>query len=133
MFDNTNTTTVVNNDNKTTTSNKMKKAEPIIVHEINNDTMLAEAKMESNHTLGAHIVEENEGWFYGWADKYDVWNNYFHISTNKNGPSSSHMFTRNNSIFKLNKTKHNAKSKTKIVSKVHTSITSDFYIGKRQK
>ena len=40
----------------------MKKAVPIIVHENNNCAMnLAEAGMKSNHTLGAHIVEENEG------------------------------------------------------------------------
>ena len=62
VIDDKNTTTVVNNDNKTTTSNKTKKAEPIIVHENNNGAMkLAEAGMESNHTLGAHIVEKNEG------------------------------------------------------------------------
>ena len=73
MFDNTNTTTIVDNDNKMTTSNKTKKAEPIIIHENNNGAMkLAETGMESNHTLGAHIVEEHEGWFYGLADKYDV-------------------------------------------------------------
>ena len=59
MVDNTNTTNVVDNDNKTTTSNKTKKAEPIILHENNNGAMkLAEAGMESNHTLGARIVEK---------------------------------------------------------------------------
>ena len=134
MFDNTNTATVVDNNIKTTTSNKAKKVKPIVVHENNNDAMnLAEAGMESNNTLGAHIVEEMEEWFYGWADKYDVWNNYSHISTNENEPSSSHTFTGNNSIFKLTKTKHNGKSKTRIVSEVPTSIKSNFYIGKRQK
>ena len=69
--------------------------------------------MESNHSLGAHIVEEREGWFYKWADKYDMWNNYSHTSTNENEPSSSYTFTGNNSIFKLNKTKHIKKSKNK--------------------
>ena len=111
MFDNTNTATVVNNNNKTTTSNKVKKAEPIVVHENNNGAMkLAEAGMESNNTLGAHIVEEKEGWFYRWTDKYDMWNDDSHTSTNENEPSSSHTFTGNNSIFKLTKTKHNGKS-----------------------
>ena len=100
----------------------------------NNGAMkLAEAGMESNHTLGAHILEENKELFYGWADKYDVCNNYSHVSTNENDPSSSHTFTGNNSILKLNKTKHNRKSKTRSVSEVPTSIKSDFYIGKRQK
>ena len=134
MFDNTNTATVVDNNNKTTTSNKTKKAESVIVHENNNGAMkLAEAGMESNHTLGAHIVEENEGWFYGRADEYDVWNNYSHTSTNENEPSSSHTFMGNNSIFKLTKTKHKRKSKTRIVSEVPTSIKLDFYIGEGKK
>ena len=134
MFDNMNTTTGVNNNDKTTTSNKAKKAKHIIVHENNNSAMnLAETRMESNNTLGAHIVEEKEGWFYGWADKYDVWNDYFHTSTDENEPGSSHTFTGNNSIFKLTKTKRNGKSKTRVVSEVPTSIKSDFYIGKRQK
>ena len=85
MFDNTNTTTTVKNNDRTTTSSKSKKAEPVVVHENNNGAMkLAETGMESNNTLGAHIVEEKEGWFYGWADKYDVWNNYSHTSTNEN-------------------------------------------------
>ena len=94
---------------------------------------LAEAGKESNYTLGAHIVKEKEGWFYGWADKYDVWNNYSHTSKNENDPSNSHTFTENNSIFELTKTKHNWKSKTRIVSEVPTSIKSDFYMGERQK
>ena len=62
VFDNTNTTTVVDNDNKTTTGNKIKKDKPIIVHKNNNGAMkLAEGGMDSNHTLGVYIVEENEG------------------------------------------------------------------------
>ena len=77
MFDNTNTATVVDNNNKTTTSNKAKKAEPIVVHENNNGAMkLAETGIRSNNTIGAHILEEKEGWFYEWADKYDVWTDY---------------------------------------------------------
>ena len=74
-----------------------------------------------------------EGWFYGWADKYDVWNDHSYIPKNENEPGSSHTFTGNNSTFKLTKTKHNGKSKTRTVSEVPTSIKSDFYIGKRQK
>ena len=83
---------------------------------------LAETGMRSNNTIGAHIVEEKEGWFYEWADKYDVWNDYSNTSTNKNEPSSSHTFTGNNRIFKLTKTKHNRKSKTRIISEEPTSI-----------
>ena len=134
MFDNMNTATVVNTNNKTTTSNEASKAKPIVVHENNNSAMkLAEAGMEPNNTLGAHIMEEKEGWFYWWADKYNVWNNYSHTSNNENEPGSSHTFTGNNSVFKLTKTKHNGKTKTRIVSEVSTSIKSDFYIGERQK
>ena len=68
-----------------------------------------------------------------WADKYDVWNDYSQTSTNENEPGSSHTFKGNNSVFKLTKTKHNGKSKTRIMSEVPTSIKSDFYIGERQK
>ena len=95
MFDNTNTATVVKNNDKTNTSSKLKKAKPVVVHENNNGSMkLAEAGMESNNTLGAHIMEEKEGWFYGQADKYDVWNDYSHTSTNEKEPSSSHTSTK---------------------------------------
>ena len=113
---------------------KSGKDEPVIVHENNNGAMkLAETGMKSNNTLGAHIVEEKEGWFYGWADKYDVWNDYSHTSMNENEPSSLHTFTGKNSTFKLTKTKHNGKLKSRIVREVPTSIKSDFYIGKCQK
>ena len=67
--------------------------------------------MEFINTLGAHIVEEKEGWFYGWADKYDVWNDYSHTPTDGNEPGSSHTFTGNNSTFRLTKTKHNGSQK----------------------
>ena len=57
MFDNTNTATVVDTNDKTNTSNESLKVKPIVVHENNNGAMkLAEAKMESNNTLGAHIM-----------------------------------------------------------------------------
>ena len=59
---------------------------------------LADTGLESNNTLGANIVKEKEGWFYGWADKYDVWNNYSYTPTKENEPRSSHMFTDDNSI-----------------------------------
>ena len=59
---------------KTTVVSKLGKAKPFVVHENNNDTMkLADTGLKSNNTLSAHIVEEKEGWFYKWANKYDVW------------------------------------------------------------
>ena len=104
MVGNTNTVTVVKNNNKTTTVSKSGKAKPIAVHENKIGAMkLADTGLKSNNTLGAHIVEEKEGWFYGTADKYDVWNNHSNTSTNENEPSSSHTFTGINSIFKLTK------------------------------
>ena len=78
-------------------------------------------------------MEEKEGWFYGWADTYDEWNNYYHTPTEENEPGSLHTFTGDNSIFKLTKTKHNGKSKIRLVSEVSTFVKSDFYIGERQK
>ena len=78
-------------------------------------------------------MEEKEGWFYGWADTYDEWNNYYHTPTEENEPGSSHTFTGDDSIFKLTKTKHNGRLKTRLVSEVATSIKPDFYIGERQK
>ena len=64
MVDNTNTTTVVENNNKMTTNSKLKKVEPVVVHENNHGAMkLAEIGMKSNNTLGAHIVEEKKGGF----------------------------------------------------------------------
>ena len=56
-------------------------------------------------------------------------NNYSHTSKDENDPSSSHTFTGNNSNFKLTKTKHNGKSKTRVISEIPTSIKPDFYIG----
>ena len=135
IFDNTNAATVVDTNNKSTTSNKASKAKPIVVHENNNGAIkLAEAGTESNNTLGAHpYYGTKKWWFYGWADKYAVWNDYSHTSMNENEPGSSHTFTGNNSVFKLTKTKHNGKSKRRIVSEVPTSVKSEFYISKRQK
>ena len=125
--------TVVEDKNETTAVSNLEKAKPVFAHENNNCAMqLADTRLESNNTLGAHTVEEKEGWFYKWADKYDVWNDYSYTPTKDNEPGSSHTFTGDSSIFKLTKTKHNGKSKTRIVSKVPTSIKSNFYICKRQ-
>ena len=44
----------------------------------------------------------------------------------------SHIFTGDTDDFDLTKTKHNGKSKTRIVSEVSTSNKSDFYINKHQ-
>ena len=130
---NTDTPTVVKDNNKKTAANKLGKAKPVIVHVNNNSNMkLANTGLKSSNTLGAHIVEEKEEWFYGWADKYDVWNDYSYSPTEENEAGSSHTFTGDNSILKLTKTKHNGKLKTRVVSEVSTSIKSDFYIGERK-
>ena len=125
--------TVVEDNNKTTAVSKFGKAKPVVVHENNNGAMKpADTGLKSNNTLGAHIVEEKEVWFYKWANKYDVWNDYSYTPTKDNKPGNSHMFTGDNSVFKLTKTKHNRRSKTRLVSEVPTSVKSDFYISKRQ-
>ena len=78
-------------------------------------------------------MEEEEGSFYQWADKYDLLDNNSYISMKRNGMGGSHTFDADNSVFNLSKTKHNRKSKTRIVSKVSSSHSkSDFYIGERQ-
>ena len=97
------------------------------------NTNLTNNGLKFNNILGAHIVEEKEGWCYGWADTNDEWNHYYHTPTEENKPGSSHTFTGDDSIFKLTKTKHNGKSKTRLVSQIPTSVESDFYIGERQK
>ena len=133
MVGNTNIPTVVESSNKATAASKFGKAKPVAVHENNHDNIkLAEAELKSNNILGAHIVEEKEGWFYGWADTYDEWNNYYYTPTEENKPGNSHTFTGDNSIFKLTKTKHNGRLKTRLVSEVPTSVKSNFYISERQ-
>ena len=125
--------TVVKDNNKTTTASKLKKAKPVVVHENNNGTMkLANTRLKSNNTLSAHMAEEKEGWFYEWADKYDVGNDFSYTPAKENDPGSSHTFTGDNSIFKLTKTKHNRRLKSRLVSEVPTSVKSGFYIGKHQ-
>ena len=125
--------TLAKRNNETTTVSKLGKAKPVVVHENNNGAMkLADTGLKSNNTLGAHVVEEKEEQLYKWADNYDMWNDYFYIPTKENEPESSHMFTGDKSIFKLTKTKHNGKLKTRILSEAPTSIKSNFYIGERQ-
>ena len=125
--------TVVKDNNETTTVSKLGKAKPVVGYENNNGNMkLAHTGLKSNNTFDAYIVEEKEGWFYKWADKYNMWNDYSYTPTKENEPGSSYTFTGDNSIFKLTKIKHNGRSKTRIMSEVPTSIKSDFYIGKHQ-
>ena len=125
--------TVVKDTNKTTSVSKLGKSKPVMVHEKNNGTMkITDTRLKSNNTLGGHIVEEKEEWFYERADKYDVWNNYSYIPTKENEPGNSHTFMNYNSILKLTKTKHNGRSKTRIVSEVSTSNNSNFYIDECQ-
>ena len=74
----------------------------LIVYKNNNVAMkLADTGSKSNNTLGVHVVEEKEGWFYKWADNYDVWDDYCYTHMKKNELGSSHTFTGDNSIFKL--------------------------------
>ena len=61
----TDTPTVVKDNNEMTVASKLGKAKPVVVHENNGNTKLADTVLKSNNTLGAHIVEEKEGWFYG--------------------------------------------------------------------
>ena len=85
--------TVVKDNKETTAVSKLGKAKPIFVHKNNNGAMkLADTGLNSNNTLGAHIMEEKNGWFYEWADKYDVWNDYSYTLTKENelGSSNTH-------------------------------------------
>ena len=134
MVGNTNDPTVMEGINKATAASKLGKGKSILVHENNHsNTKLTNIELESNNILGAQILEEKEGWFNEWADTYDEWSNYYYTPREENESRSSHMFTGDDSILKLTKTKHNGKPKTRLVNEVHTSIKSDFYIGKRQK
>ena len=134
MVGNTNVPAMVKSSNKLTAKSTLGKAKPVVVHKNNHgNTKLANTKLKSKNILGAHIVEEKEGWFYRWADTYDEWNNYYYTLTGENEPGNLHTFTGNDSIFKLIKTKQNRRSKTGLVSEVPTSVKSDFYIAKHQK
>ena len=132
MVGNADAPTVVEGIHKATMVSKLVIAIPVVVHENNHgNTKLTDTELESNNTLGANIMKK-EGWFYEWADMYDEWNNYYYIPTEENEPGSSHTFTGDNSIFKLTKTKHNGRSKRRLVSEISTPIKSNFCIGKRQ-
>ena len=88
--------------------------------------------LEPNNILCANILEKKEIQFYQWADNYDVWNNNSYTPTKGNEMRGYHSFTGDTSVFNSTKTKHNGKSKTRIVSEVSISNKSDFYINKRQ-
>ena len=133
MIDNRRAPTVVKGNNKVTVAIKLRKTKPIVVHENKyGNTKLSTTGLKSNNNIGAHIVEENEVWFYGWADKYDVGDDHSYTPTKENESGSSHTFTGENIIFKLTKTIHNGRSKTRLVSVLPTSVELDFYIGERQ-
>ena len=118
MVGNTNFPTAVESGNELTAASKLGKAKPVAVNENNHDnTNLADTGLKSNNILGAHIVEEKEGWFYGWVDPYDESNNYYHTPTEKNEPGSSHTFTGDNTIFNLTKNKHNGNRKRELLVK----------------
>ena len=114
--------TIVKDSNETTNENEMGELKPADVDENNNDGVKrANTGLKSNNILGAHALEENEEWFYQLTDKYDVWNNHSYTPTKGNELGGSHTFTGDTSVFKLIKTKHNRKSKTRIVSEVTIS------------
>ena len=48
------------------------------------------------------------------------------------GRGGVHHITGDIDVFKITKTKHNGKSKSRIVNEVSTSNKAGFYIGKRQ-
>ena len=73
------------------------------------------------------LKEEGEDGFHKWADNYDQWD-----STGSK-TISSHTFNDANRVFNLTITKHNGKSKTKIVSEVYElSNKPNFYIDEHQ-
>ena len=116
MVGNTNVSTMVESSNKATAASELGKAKPIVLHENNHgNTKLAETELKFNNILGAHIVEEREGWFYGWADTYDKWNNYYYTPTEANELGSSHTFTGDDIIFKphQNQAQHEIENKTR--------------------
>ena len=77
------------------------------------------------------VLKEKEEWFYQWADNYEVWDNNPYTPTKGYEMGGSHTFNDDTSVFNLTKTKHNGKSKTRVVSEASTSDKSNFYIGKR--
>ena len=59
--------------------------------------------------------------FFQWDDKYDQWDNNPYTPVEGNEIGGSHTFNVEHSVFDLTKTKHNRKSKARIVSKASTS------------
>ena len=98
----------------------------------NNSVERANTVLEPNNILGARILEKKEEWFYQWANNYDVRHSDSYTSTKGVEVGGSHISTGDTDIFTLTKTKHNGKSKTRILSEVSTSNKSEFYISKRQ-
>ena len=125
--------TIAECNNETTTESEIRKLKPVVVDENNNDGMKrAHTGLEPNNILGAHVLEEKEELFCQWAANYNLWNNHSYTSTKGNELEGSHTFTGATGVFNLTKTKHNGKSKIRIVSEVTTSNKLDFYIGKHQ-
>ena len=55
---------MVESCNEVTAASIFGKAKPVAVHENNNgNTKLTNTGLKSNITLGAHILDEKEGWF----------------------------------------------------------------------
>ena len=130
MVVNTIVPAVVENGNKGTVASKLGKAKPVAIHDNNHgNTEFTNTGLKFNNILGAHIVKEKEGCFYGWANMYDKWNSYYYIPTGENEPRSLHTFTGDDSIFNLNKTKHKGKSTTRLVSEVQTSENRIFTLA----
>ena len=73
------------------------------------------------------VLKEKEECFYQWADKYDQWDNNPYTPEERNKTGGSHTFNVDNRIFNLTKTKHNGKSKTRIISEVSTSHNKSEY------
>ena len=134
MVGNTNVPTVVKSGNKAayTEQDEINDLNKDLLHlrnglgdNINNtnnknnhdNTNLVDTELKSINILGAHIVEEKEGCFYGWADTYDEWNNYYHNPAEENEPGSSHTFTGDDSIFELTKTKTTGNRKQDLLVK----------------
>ena len=107
---------------ETTDDNEMGDLKPTAIDEdTNGNVEHANNVLEPNSILGARILEEKEEWFYQQADNYDVWNNDSYKPTKGNEMGGSYTFTSDTDVFSLTKTKHNGKSKTRIVNEVSTS------------
>ena len=124
---------IVKNSNKTTKRNEMGNLDPTAVDKQNNDSVeCANTVLKANNILGTHVLEEKEEWFYQCADNYDAWNSDSYPPNKGMEMGGFHTFTGDTDVFNLTKTKHNGKSKTRIVSEVSTSNKSDFYMGERK-